>query len=162
MKNNTTLKEELIERARAKSICQPGYKRMLESDIDSLVDYYIETPDWCLTHNFPDFATIKDHFTGFESKGVFVGKTFHGELLNDLQAYIFHNCKGTIKVGLNVDKAIIPMLYLANGCRLHIVGVGEAKPKKPSEIPVYTFGHNDVSARSNMYVKFTHYKSELI
>lgn len=159
------LKLQLMEQARNKGICVDGYSEMRAGDIDSLVDYYIKNPDWCLERNFPSFALLKENFSNFEDEGVFVGKTFHGELLNDLQTYIFHGCKGTIKVGLNVEKAIIPMLYLANGCKLHIVGTGNVKPRKESErsiVPVYSFGKNDVSARNNIYVKFMHYKSETI
>ncbi len=156
------LKESLIREAETKKICGPGYEKMHGCDIAGLVGYYLEMPDWCMERDFPDFATLKEHFTGFEDKGVFVGRTFHGELLNDLQTYIFHKCTGTIKVGLNVEKGIIPMLYLANGCRLRIIGTGEIKPLRPSVVPVYMFGKNGVSARSNRYVKFTQYKSELI
>ncbi len=163
--DNAGLKEVLMNEARAMGICKTGYQNMRGDNIDALVDYYITNPDWCLERNYPTLALLKENFSDIESKGVFVGKTFHGELLNDLQTYIFHGCKGTIKVGLNVEKGIIPMLYLANGCRLHIVGVGDIKPKKASErsvVPVYTFGKNDVSAKENKYVKFIHYKTELI
>ncbi len=163
--NDTELKEVLLAIAQGKEICKPGYERMLMCDIDGLVDYYLEMPDWCMERGFPDFATLKEHFTGFENKGAFIGKTFHGEVLNDLQTYIFHKCTGTIKVGLNVEKGIIPMLYLANGCRLRIMGTGDFKPKKESErsaVPVYTFGKNDVSARDNKYVRFIRYNSDLI
>ena len=79
--------------------------------------------------------------------------------------YIFHKCKGTINVGLNIEKKIIPMLYIANGCRLRIVGVGDIKPKKASErsvVPIYTFGDNNVSARDNKYVEFRKFDEELI
>lgn len=159
------IKEKLMELGRSKGICQTGYERMSVSDINELVDYYLEMPDWCLERNFPSLALLKENFSNCEDKGVFVGKTFHGELLNDLQTYIFHGCKGTIKVGLNIKKSIIPMLYLANGCKLHIVGTGDVKPPKNSErsnVPIYTFGKNDVSARDNVYVTFTHHKAELI
>ena len=157
------LKEVLIDTAHAKGICAEGYRQMLESsDIDAIVYYYVANPDWCLERDFPTLQTLSEKFSDYEDKGVFVNKTFHGEVLNDLQTYIFHNCKGTIKVGLNVDKAIIPMLYLANGCRLRIMGVGEVIPKKPSEVPVYVFGMNDVSARDNKYVKFITYKHDLV
>lgn len=159
MKN---LKEELMAAAREKGICVDGYGEMRVDDMDALVDYYTRHPDWCMKRDFPSLRVLKEHFSDVEGKGVFVGKTFHGELLNDLQAYIFHNCKGAIKVGLNVDKGIIPMLYLANGCRLRICGVGDIVPKKASEVPVYTFGRNDVSARDNKYVKFNMYRDELI
>lgn len=157
------LKEILINTAHAKGICAEGYKQMLESaDIDAMVDYYVANPDWCLERNFPTLQMLSEKFADCEDKGVFVGKTFHGELLNDLQTYIFHNCKGTIMVGLNVDKAIIPMLYLANGCRLRIVGVGGIVPKVPSEVPIYVFGKNDYSARDNKYVEFNIYKHKLL
>jgi len=160
--NVQEIKEALISGAQEKGICGPGYDRMLASDIDGLVDYYVANPDWCLERGFPALGFLRAHFTDRADKGVFVDRTFRGELLNERQAYIFHNCKGTIKVGLNVGKGIIPMLYLANGCRLHIVGAGDAKPGKPSVVPVYTFGKNDVSARDNRYVKFSRYKSGLI
>ncbi len=157
------LKNTLISTAHDKGICADGYKQMLGSaDADEMVDYYVANPDWCLERSFPDLQTLREHFSNVEDKGVFVDRTFHGEMLNDLQTYIFHNCKGTIKVGLNVDKAIIPMLYLANGCRLRIVGAGDSIPVIPSEVPVYLFGKNDLSARDNKFVKFTTYKNELI
>lgn len=159
------LKEKLIRDARAKGICAEGFKRISDDEIDALVDYYLEIPDWCLERNFPSLQMLRDHFCNVEEKGVFVGKKFHGELLNDLQTYVFHNCKGTVKVGLNVEKGIIPMLYVANGCRLRFVGVGDYAPKNPDErsvVPLYTFGKNDISAKSNKYVEFTTYKNDLI
>lgn len=157
------IRDSLIHGAHDKGICAEGYKQMLESsDIDSLVNYYVANPDWCLERNFPDLQMLTEKFANCENKGVFVNKIFKGELLNDLQTYIFHNCKGTIKVGLNVDKAIIPMLYLANRCRLRIVGVGDIKPQIPSEVPIYTFGKNDYSARDNKFVKFNIYKHDLL
>lgn len=162
---DSELKEYLLRQASAKNICDPGYEKMLACDIDGLVDYYIAHPDWCLERNYPTLAFLKQNFSNIEDKGVFIGRTFHGELLKERQTYIFHGCKGTIKVGLNVEMAIIPMLYLANGCRLRIIGVGDIKPKKAKDrsiVPIYTFGKNDVSTRKNKYVEFTHYKSDLI
>lgn len=151
-----------MTQARAKGICADGYKEMRGGEIGELVDFYIENPDWCLERGFPDIEVLREHFSDITEKGVYVDHKFNGELLNDLQTYIFHNCKGTIKVGLNVEKAIIPMLYIANGSRLRIMGVGDVVPKKPSEVPVYSFGKNDISARDNKYVKFYAYKNKLI
>lgn len=159
------LKEALMESARKKGICLDGYKEMRTDDADGLVDYYIENPDWCLERDFPTLPFLRDHFPDVGNKGVFVGKTFHGELLNDLQAYIFHDCRGTIKVALNVDKALIPMLYVANGCRLKIVGTGDIIPDKPSRrsvVSIYSFGKNDISAKDNRYVVFNRYENKLI
>lgn len=160
--NDKKLKETLIAIAQSKGICEPGNERMLRSDRAALIDYYLEMPDWCLERDFPDLHTLTDEFADCEDKGVFVNKTFHGELLNDLQTYIFHNCRGTIKVGLNVDKSLVPMLYLANNCHLRIVGVGEVIPRRPCEVPVYLFGRNQHSAKGNRYVKFNIYKHAIL
>lgn len=157
------LKEKLINTAHAKGICAEGYKQMLSAaGVNDMVEYYVANPDWCLERDFPDLQTLRRDFGNVGDKGVFVDRTFYGEVLNDLQTYIFHHCKGTVKVGLNVDKAIIPMIYLANGCRLRIVGVGNPpQPARPSEVPVYVFGENCYSAHRNAYVTFRVYKSEL-
>lgn len=162
MNNTAELKQLLIDGAQGKGICSQGYERMRCSNVDALIDYYLANPDWCLERDFPDLQTLSERFADIEDRGVYVGKEFHGEVLNDLQVYIFHNCRGTINVGLNVDKAIIPMLYLANDCRMRIVGIGDIKPQTPSEVPVYTFGENDVAAQDNEFVRFMHYKSKLI
>lgn len=157
------IRKILLHTAHDKGICADGYRQMLESaDKEALVEYYTAQPDWCLERNFPDLETLREHFADCGDKGVFVDRTFHGELLNDLQAYVFHNCKGTVKVGLNVDKCIIPMIYLANGCQLRIIGVGDIVPRKPSEVPVYVFGENEYSAKDNRYVKFLIYKHDLV
>lgn len=156
------LKEKLINVARAKGICAEGHQQMLASaDIGDMVGYYVANPDWCLERGFPDLPTLREHFADVGHKGVFVGVTFHGELLNDLQAYVFHDCKGTIKVGLNVEKGSAPMLYLANGCRLHVVGDGPIT-KEPMQIPIYVFGKNDLSARDNRRVRFKVYRHNVI
>lgn len=159
------LKEQLMEQARQKGICEDGYKSMRGDSVDELVQYYLENPDWCLEREYPSLPFLRRNFSNIENKGVFIDKTFHGELLNDLQVYIFHKCRGTIKVGLNVDKSIIPMLYVANGCRLRIVGVGDVKPRHDSErtqVPIYTFGRNDISSKDNLFVRFIHYKHSLL
>ncbi len=161
----SNLIEQLKEQAKAKGICTEGYHNLCILDKDALVDYYLSIPDWCLERDFPSYPMLHEHFADCEDKGVYVGKTFHGEILNEHQSYIFHNCKGTVKVGLSVEQSIIPMLYVANGCRLRFVGAGDYAPKNPDErsiVPVYSFGKNDISARDNRYVKFHHYKNELI
>lgn len=166
MTNITTdIKSSLMQQARLKGICLDGYAQMRCDDIDALVDYYLENPDWCLERGFPSLGFLAEHFSDASDKGVFVNRQFHGELLNDRQVYIFHNCRGNVKVGLNVDKAIIPMLYCANGCRMRFVGTGDFIPKRDSQrsrIPVHSFGGNDISARSNKYVEFIPYKIPLL
>ncbi len=157
------MKDELVRVARERGICGEGYKRMLASDREGLVEYYIQNPDWCMERGFPDLQTLRSEFSDCEDKGVFVGKVFHGEELTERRVYIFHNCKGTIKTGLNLDSAVIPMLYVANGCRLRIVGTGVRMPLRDRPmVPVHVFGKNDVSARDNAYVRFDRYNRGLI
>ena len=158
-----SIEDILANTARDLGICNEGFERMKKaSSKDELIDYYIECPDWCLERNFPDLQTLRDHFGGVTEKGVFVDKTFNGELLNNLQVYVFHNCKGTIKVGLNVDKAIISMLYLAKNCRPNTAGVGDIIPRMRTKVPLYIFGKNDFSAKDNKFVQFTIYKHNLL
>ena len=156
------VKKQLLEGARRGEICADGYRRMFELDVDGLVDYYLENPDWCLERNFPDMQTLRDHFTDLGNKGVFIDREFHGEVLNDLQVYVFHNCKGTVKVGLNLDKEIIPMLYFANGCRMRLAPINVTLTRNAVRVPVYVFGANDISAHSNRYVDFIMERTPLI
>lgn len=162
------IKNDLIHTARSKGICAEGFRKMLESeDVDALINYYVGNPDWCMERNFPDLETLREYFADAGKKGVFVDKTFHGELLNDLQVYIFHNCKGTIKVNLNVEKAIIPMLYFANGCDMKVdfyqpASVSSVRRLPPVKVPIYSFGKNDVTAVSDENVEFKVYKHDLI
>ena len=156
------LKEKLINVARAKGICAEGHRQMLASaGVGDMVDYYVANPDWCLERSFPDMRTLREHFADMGGKGVFVDRIFHGERLDELQAYVFHNCRGTVKVGLNVERGSAPMLYLANGCRLHVVGDGPIA-KEPTQIPIYVFGRNDLSARDNRRVRFRVFKHDVI
>jgi len=148
------IKNLLMTIARTKGICLDGYRTMRTSTTDALVAYYLAHPDWCIERNFPPLPILKSRFCGFEDKGVYVGKAFDGEVLNDLQVYVFHNCKGTIRTGLNVDKAIIPMMYFANDCEMLIEGIGEFRLNKPTAVPLYIFGSNAITANDNDFVRF--------
>ena len=162
------IRKELLHTAHDKGICADGYRQMLESaDKDALVEYYTAQPDWCLEHGFPDLQTLREHFADAGNKGVFVDRTFNGELLNDLQVYVFHNCKGRIKVNLNVEKSIIPMLYFANGCDMTVdfhqpASVSSVRQLPPVKVPIYSFGKNDVTAVSDENVEFKAYKHDLV
>lgn len=159
------IKETLMRGAKNGGICAEGYEHMRVSNIDSLIDYYIENPDWCLERGFPGLDVLRSEFSDIEFKGIYIDKEFNGELLNDTQAYIFHNCRGVVRVGLNVYESIIPMMYFANGCKMRLIGVGEdIKGVKlpPTWVPLYIFGKNDIQARDNKYVKFAKNKYKLL
>lgn len=103
--------------------------------------------DWALEEGYPSIDTLRRDFKNCEVDGIFVDKVFHGEQLDDLQVYVFHNCTGTIRVGLNLKKKIIPMLYFANGCDMDIKGVpGSAMQVR---VPLYVFGQNRVGAEQS-------------
>lgn len=141
--NDTTLREELMHSARSAGICAEGYSQMRGYDRDGLVSYYVENPDWCIERGFPSLETLCREFSDIEDKGVFVGKTFDGEVFDKLQAYIFHDCKGTIKVAMDYENAVIPMLYFANGCNIRVVCEQDNKPV--IVIPLYVSEDSSVS-----------------
>lgn len=155
------MKTVIIEKAKELGICAEGYSVLSHSTVNSMVDYYIQNPDWCMERNFPSLSILKQHFSDIGHRGVFVGRAFKGEILKDSQVYIFHNCKGTVKVGLNVEKSIIPMLYICNQSHLRIIGVGDNIPIKPVVVPVYVFGDNEISARGNRYVLFNIFNEDI-
>lgn len=156
------IKDRLMAEAREKGICLDGYKEMRSDDKHALVDYYLAHPDWCLSRGFPDMETLVSEFGDCGDKGVYVGRRFNGETLDSRQVYVLHGCEGWIRTGLNVEAGIIPMFYIANGCRIRLTGTGDKiRGISPSIVPVYIFGKNDVAARDNRYVRFNRCKTEI-
>lgn len=129
------LKETLMNDARRGGICAEGYGQMRGYDREGLIDYYIQNPDWCMERGFPSLELMRREFSDIEGKGVFIGKTFNGEVFDKLQTYIFHDCKGTIRVAMDYDNAVIPMLYFANGCRMRVEC--EQKNDPAINVPLY-------------------------
>ena len=129
------LKEMLLEEARRGGICADGFREMRTDSIGELVDYYVANPDWCMERGFPSLEILRSEFSDIEDKGVYVGKTFNGEVFSDKQVYIFHDCKGTIKVAMDYDNAVIPMLYFANGCDITVSCEQPNDP--PIIVPIY-------------------------
>lgn len=119
--------EELLSRADSKVGALSLYKRGV---------------DWCLENNSPDIDLLRLYKADCEASGIFIDKHFAGELLNDMMTYVFHNCTGTIRVGLNLEKKIIPMLYFANGCRMEVKGDSPVLVR----VPFYVFGNNEIVA----------------
>lgn len=155
------LKKMLLEAAVLKGICDEGQRKIAASNREGLVKFYLTNPDWAIERNIPDLQTLAREFSDLDEKGIFVGRDFHGETFSDRLVYVFHNCRGTIKVGLNIKKGLAPMLYVANGCRLRIIGVGEDSQAAPMLIPLHIFGKNDISARNNRYVQFSIFKKKI-
>ena len=111
------------------------------------VALYLKTIDWALERGFPGMRVLREYFSDCEDLGVFIDKSFSGERLTALPVYVFHHCTGMVRVGLNVADKIIPMLYFADGCDMTI---------RPSDslrlgtrVPLYVFGENRVSGKSD-------------
>lgn len=159
--SHTQLKERLMSDARRGGICAEGYGLMRGYDRDELIAYYLKCPDWCMERGFPGLDILRSEFSDIEDKGVYVGKTFNGEVFSDKQVYIFHDCKGQIRVGWDEYGAVIPMLYFANGCDIEIIGDGHFNPF-PIQVPVYSFGENWIEAISDTEVIFKLYNKDLL
>ena len=148
-------KEYLLRQARLHSMCTENLEglRACETKADA-VALYKKTIDWALEENYPPVNFIRNEFGDCEDLGIFVDKDFHGELLDEHQCYVFHNCRGDIKVDLNVSKAIIPMLYFANGCNISVTRA-DTPHTLPIRVPLYIYGENIIKAEDNDDIAFT-------
>lgn len=148
-------KEYLLRQARLHSMCTENLEglRACETKADA-VALYKKTIDWALEENYPPLNFIRNEFGDCEDLGIFVDKDFHGELLVEHQCYVFHNCRGHVRVGLNSSKAIIPMLYFANGCDMSITR-GDSSPILPIRVPLYIYGANRIEAQDSSDITFT-------
>ena len=159
--NDSKLKESLMQEAKRDGICADGYSLMRGYDRDGLIAYYLANPDWCLERSFPNLEILRSEFSDIEDMGVYVGRTFNGEVFDKKQTYVFHDCKGQIRVGWDMDNAVIPMLYFANGCDVEIVGCGQFNPV-PIQVPIYSFGENWIEAISDTEVNFKLFDVDLL
>lgn len=113
--------ESLISLAKQKRMCQEFYQPLSKAkNIDAAIPLYLANPTWALKENFPSLTFIKRYLSKKQEQGIYVDYEFNNELLNEHQVYIFHNCKGKVRVELNLEKQLIPMIYLANGSKIEI------------------------------------------
>lgn len=156
-----TWKETLLRHGRLNSMCTENISALKECENKSeAIQLYKKTIDWALERNFPSIEILRSEFSDCQNDGLFVDHTFNGETLNDHQTYIFHNCKGIIKVGLCLEKAIIPMLYFANNCNMTIVGTNTLRVR-PDIIPCYVFGENSICAENDINAIFRIHREEV-
>jgi len=157
---DTLWKKQLRREASAHHMCEENRKALdsVESKSDA-IKLYKRTIDWALEENYPNLETLRRSFSDCEADGIFVDKHFSGDILIDQQVYVFHNCTGVIRVGLNVQKRIIPMLYFANGCQMTIKPIGSSS--LDVRVPLYLFGENVVNAKGSEDVVFKTYKFDV-
>lgn len=141
-----TWKAYLQQQAKVHRMCADNraYLYACETKEDA-IRLYKQTIDWALEEQYPDIDFLRKEFNTQESQGFFVDHHFDGEILNEHQVYVFHHCTGTIRVGLNLAKKIIPMCYFANNCNMTILGI-ESEKDFADRVPLYIFGDNNVNA----------------
>lgn len=118
--------------------------------VDSMheaIELYKKTIDWALEEGYPNMQTLRKYFSHCEDFGIYIDTEFHGEVLNQHQVYVFHNCSGTIRTGLNLGAKIIPMMYFANGCDMNVRGIPGSGTQ--ARVPLYVFGYNHVAGETS-------------
>ena len=136
-----------------------AYLNACETKEDA-IRLYKQTIDWALEEGYPDLDFLRKEFADQQSQGIFIDHNFDGEILNEHQVYVFHHCTGTIRVGLNLAKKIIPMCYFANGCDMTILGVETADQFLPDRVPLYIFGKNKINATNSNTMEVRIYQHE--
>ena len=135
--------KHLMREASSHHMCEENRSLLAKVETKSdAIALYKKTIDWALEQQYPSWPVLRRFFSDSEADGIFIGKEFHGEVLDFHQVYVFHNCRGTIYTGLNEKRAIIPMLYFANNCDMTV------KYRGPEglavRVPFYIFGDNTV------------------
>lgn len=130
-------------------MCEENFEWLKACETKGQAVYlYKKTIDWALEKNFPPINFIRNEFSECENLGLFVDVDFHGELLDEHQCYVFHNCRGYITVDLNVVRKIIPMLYFANNCNMRIFRA-DSPHTLPIKVPIYIYGENSILAEDS-------------
>lgn len=141
----TYLKEQAIKHRMCND--NRAYLSACETKQDA-IRLYKQTIDWALEEQYPDLDFLRKEFADQQSQGVFIDHNFNGEILNEQQVYVFHHCTGTIRVGLNLAKKIIPMCYFANECNMIVLGI-DGERIFPDRVPLYIFGKNKINASNS-------------
>lgn len=127
---------------------------------DDAIRIYKQTIDWALEEQYPDLDFLRKEFSGCQNQGLYIDYHFEGEILNEHQVYVFHNCTGHIRVGLNIAKKIIPMCYFANNCNMTILGI-ENDFGTLDRVPIYIFGENNIHATASKSCEMKVYRHDV-
>lgn len=154
-------KRHLQREARLHRMCadNQAYLNACENKEDA-IRLYKQTIDWALEEDYPDIDFLRKEFADQQSQGIYIDQHFDNVVLNDQQVYVFHNCTGTIRVGLNLEKEIIPMCYFANGCCMTVLGL-EGERMIPDRVPLYLFGENVVNTINSSSLEVRIYKHKV-
>ena len=160
---NPSWKEYLLRLGGLESMCKENMDALRSCETKAeAVSLYKKTIDWALEKNYPSVNFIRNEFNDCEDQGIFIDRVFNGELLNEQQCYVFHNCRGEITVDINLSLKIIPMLYFANNCSMRIKRA-DCLHAASISVPLYIFGSNVIDAESNDCVTFKrHYRDGVV
>lgn len=128
--NNDWQKDKVLELADTRIINYSGkplcenYRNPLEQceTAAQAIRLYKNCISWALQERYP----TKEDLLAFASKetlaenGVYIDTTFHGERIDSHICCVFLNCHGWISTGVNLEKAIAPMLYFSEGSNLKV------------------------------------------
>lgn len=146
------LREILIQQAKSCGVCADGYGRLNKLDRKALLEYYKVMVDWCLENHYPDLTVIEEHFSDCADRGIYVNKTFRGETLSG-EVYVFHNCKGWVRVAMDYHKCVIPMMYFANGSKMSVKCDQQRNAENPICVPLYIYDAS-VKAEDGEYATY--------
>lgn len=106
-----------------KTLCD-NYRGPLErcETAAQAIRLYKNCISWALQEQYPTKEDLLNFATKEElaEQGVFIDAQFNGERIDSHICCVFLNCQGHISTGLNLDKEIIPMIYLSNGSNIDI------------------------------------------
>lgn len=129
---------------------------------EQAIELYKKTIDWALEENYPALDVLRREFSDFEHLGIYVDKHFGGDMLLQ-QVVVLHHCSGTINVDLDVKNAVIPMIYVANGCDITIKRPADRVFGLPIRVPIYIFG-DDSSVKAvdgeNVHFLINHFDTK--
>ena len=150
-------KKRAIFETTAKNVCSEYHGLMERCEkIEDVFDLYKRGVDWSLENDAPSLSLLRDYKEECEKNGIFIDRRFNGEVLDSQQTYIFHNCTGTIRTGLNIEKRVIPMLYFANGCNMTVEASATIDMK--TRVPLYIYGDNTIRAEQSGHIECILYK----
>lgn len=141
-------KRQLRREASVHHMCAENRSALESVDtFEEAIALYKKTIDWALEEGYPNMRTLRAFFSHCEDFGIYIDREFHGDVLNVHQVYVFHNCRGTVRTGLNIGQRIIPMMYFANGCDMNVRGIPGSGLQV--RVPLYVFGENRVAGESS-------------
>lgn len=156
---DTQWKRQLRREASAHHMCAENRTALDGAETkEQAISLYKRTIDWALEEGYPSISTLRRDFSDCGEYGIYVDRHFDGDILNQHQVYVFHNCTGTIRTGLNLKKRIIPMLYFANGCDMDVKGIRNSAMQV--RVPLYVFGDNRIGAEQSEDLICKTYKFE--